>query len=181
MPSVTNIGTIADLIEFVRQHPVTHLVQELGPAVLVGPSKNEEELKKRDEWAYHTVTADMDPVTGNFDMFRDSIVLGVKKARRGPFANTVLVGRAETNDVRVPDDSVSKLHARIKIAEDGSLCLMEAGSTNGTWVNGEKIVNREPVAIVPGDQIVFGLRHFKLYQTEKLYDTMKALVQRFAG
>jgi len=178
----TEIGTIADLIEFVRQHPATHLVQELGPAVLVGPNLNEEELAKGQEWAYHTVArATLDPDSGNLAMFRDSVVLGVRKARRGPFANTVLVGRADTNDIQVPDDSVSKLHARIKIAKDGSLSLTEAGSMNGTWINGKKVEGRESFPIVPGDEIIFGLRHFKLYRTEKLYETMKALVKRFAG
>ena len=46
------------------------------------------------------------------------------------------VGRAETADVLLPNESVSELHAEI-VFDGASWCLRDCGSTNGTLVDGE--------------------------------------------
>ncbi|MDX1583329.1 MAG: FHA domain-containing protein, partial [Thermoanaerobaculia bacterium] len=48
------------------------------------------------------------------------------------------IGRAPTNDIRLEDKSVSGSHARITSTEEGHL-LEDLGSSNGTYVNGNKI------------------------------------------
>ena len=51
----------------------------------------------------------------------------------------VHVGRGAHNDIVVPDDSVSDTHAKIQRRDDGWY-LSDVGSTNGTYVAGQRLV-----------------------------------------
>ena len=48
------------------------------------------------------------------------------------------VGRGAHNDIVVPDDSVSDMHAKIQRRDDGWY-LVDVGSTNGTYVGGQRL------------------------------------------
>jgi hypothetical protein len=48
----------------------------------------------------------------------------------------ITVGRASDNDVVVPDVSISRFHAFVKQGANGEWLIHDAGSTNGTTVNG---------------------------------------------
>ena len=69
---------------------------------------------------------------------------------RVPIVN---IGRAEYNDMQIPDDSVSSQHAKLTRRE-GVWVLTDLGSTNGTLVDGEKIEGDMPIA--PGAFVRFG-------------------------
>jgi hypothetical protein len=61
--------------------------------------------------------------------------------RRGQtfeLADEVTLGRAAGCGVRVEDSYTSSLHARL-FRQNGSLWVEDLGSTNGTWVNAERI------------------------------------------
>lgn len=62
------------------------------------------------------------------------------------------IGRSESNDIVLPDRSVSKHHAQLVQDGDGWR-LIDLKSTNGTRVNGEKA---EEQRLNPGDEIQFG-------------------------
>lgn len=69
----------------------------------------------------------------------------------------VTIGRAADRDVRFDaalDLDVSATHAEIRAA-DGGFEIVDAGSTNGTLVNGRPI--HEPHALRSGDVITFGV------------------------
>lgn len=51
---------------------------------------------------------------------------------------TLMVGRDNTSEIQVPDDSVSRNHASI-VVEDHCFIVRDNGSTNGTFVNGQSI------------------------------------------
>ncbi|MEZ4272905.1 MAG: FHA domain-containing protein [Myxococcota bacterium] len=68
----------------------------------------------------------------------------------------ITLGRAASNTVVLHDPEVSKFHAEI-LAEGNSFVLWDLGSSNGTWVNGEAITNRE---LQPGDEIEFGASRY---------------------
>ncbi|HEY5060243.1 MAG TPA: FHA domain-containing protein [Gemmatimonadaceae bacterium] len=51
----------------------------------------------------------------------------------------VHVGRGAHNDIVIPDDSVSDTHAKIQRRDDGWY-LSDVGSTNGTYVAGQRLV-----------------------------------------
>lgn len=66
------------------------------------------------------------------------------------------VGRRPNSDIVLDDSSVSAMHAQI-IRQGGKWKVLNLLSSNGTFVNGEKIVERE---IVPGDRIAFAGAEF---------------------
>lgn len=79
---------------------------------------------------------------------------GQLKGHRFPIRVPVVnVGRAEYNDIVVPDASVSSAHAKIQLRE-GIWILTDLDSTNGTFIDGERISGEAPVA--PGVVIRFG-------------------------
>jgi len=65
----------------------------------------------------------------------------------------VNIGRADYNDMQIPDDSVSSQHAKLTRRE-GVWVLSDLGSTNGTLVDGERIAEDTPLA--PGAFVRFG-------------------------
>ena len=57
---------------------------------------------------------------------------------------------------------LSKEHAKISIvlSQDGlpRMQLMDLGSTNGTYMNGKRVVKNKPVDLFPGSIVKFGRR-----------------------
>ena len=51
----------------------------------------------------------------------------------------ISIGRTKENDIALDDPSVSKFHASVMINSDGRVVVADTGSTNGTFVDGERI------------------------------------------
>jgi hypothetical protein len=71
----------------------------------------------------------------------------------------ITVGRAANNDVAITDISVSRFHAFFKRSPSGGLQLHDAGSSNGTVVNGFSVCTKEAgpaMDVLAGDSIRFG-------------------------
>ncbi len=62
---------------------------------------------------------------------------GPEHGRRFPLDAEVTIGRSPENDVVLSDPQVSRVHARI-VLDDGRVAIEDAGSLNGTYVNGER-------------------------------------------
>jgi hypothetical protein len=83
---------------------------------------------------------------------------------KGP---VVTLGRESRQDVVIPDMSVSRFHAFAKPGPDGALVLQDAGSTNGTTVNGQSVLTAKagpPRKLKPGDNVRLG--HIELTFTD---------------
>jgi len=65
----------------------------------------------------------------------------------------LVIGRSRSCDVRIRDDSVSRLHAAFVWRAEG-LVLEDMGSSNGTFVNGQRVL--EPRIVAAGDDVRFG-------------------------
>ena len=65
----------------------------------------------------------------------------------------VLIGRGSGADVVIADTEVSTNHASVALV-DGGVALEDHGSTNGTYVNGERVTGRRQLQ--PGDRIQLG-------------------------
>lgn len=63
-----------------------------------------------------------------------------------------LIGRLDDCHIRIPIADVSRKHCEIVI-EDGSITIRDLGSSNGTYVNQERV---EQVALSAGDLISLG-------------------------
>ena len=72
------------------------------------------------------------------------------------------IGRREENDIRLGSDSyISGRHAELRV-EESIFTLTDLGSTNGTFVNGEKLEPNSPRAVSPDDEIVLGQTSLRL-------------------
>jgi len=68
------------------------------------------------------------------------------------------VGRNEENDIFLVDPSVSRNHATLTLETDGAT-VSDLGSTNGTYVNGERVTTCH---VASGDLISFGNTQMRL-------------------
>ncbi|ACU53063.1 FHA domain containing protein [Acidimicrobium ferrooxidans DSM 10331] len=64
-----------------------------------------------------------------------------------------IIGRQSGADVRIDDNRVSRRHAEVTIAE-GTATVTDLGSTNGTFVNGERVAR--PTELQAGDVLRLG-------------------------
>jgi EAL domain-containing protein (putative c-di-GMP-specific phosphodiesterase class I) len=74
------------------------------------------------------------------------------------------IGRRPDINLTLPSKSISKLHAEILVAGDG-LFLRDAGSTNGTFVNGQRVM--QPVPVGENDRIQFADVEFRIGRRQK--------------
>jgi hypothetical protein len=100
----------------------------------------------------------------------------LRKANSGMFADTVLVGRATSNDICIAHSSVSKLHARLRLVQGGIVCL-DAGSSNGTFINGIA-VGKNGTPLASGDLLRFGACGFQVFRPEHLTELLQRMRKR---
>jgi len=77
----------------------------------------------------------------------------LKGKRLGVKTPVVNIGRADYNDLVLPDESVSTTHAKLQRRE-GVWVLVDLDSTNGTFIDGDQIKGEAP--LVPGATVRFG-------------------------
>lgn len=74
----------------------------------------------------------------------------------------IVVGRSSDLDMVLVEDMVSRRHARIAIADE-QIWIEDLGSTNGTFVNGEKI---KRARLKEGDRVLIGTSILKVIASE---------------
>ena len=74
----------------------------------------------------------------------------------------IIVGRSSDLDMVLVEEMVSRLHARIRLV-DGSVNIDDLGSTNGTFVNGERVTHAE---LQEGDRVLIGSNILKVVATD---------------
>ena len=72
----------------------------------------------------------------------------------------ILIGRDASNGVAINDAEISRKHSRISF-QGGKYVLEDLGSTNGTFVNGQRLAG--PVVLKPGDVISLGEQIVLMY------------------
>ncbi|MDH3797842.1 MAG: FHA domain-containing protein, partial [Desulfobacterales bacterium] len=77
------------------------------------------------------------------------------------------IGRINGNDMIMPDYAISKRHAIIDV-EDGAYYLRDAGSTNGTKINGSRLAKKR-VMLKDKDVIGFARYEFTFLYPKSLY------------
>jgi pSer/pThr/pTyr-binding forkhead associated (FHA) protein len=75
----------------------------------------------------------------------------------------IIIGRSSDLDMVLVEDMVSRRHAKISSTE-GEVYIQDMGSTNGTFVNGEKIAGR--ALLHEGDRILVGTSIIKVVAVE---------------
>ena len=70
----------------------------------------------------------------------------------------IVIGRSSELDMVLVEEMVSRKHARIALAE-GTISIEDLGSTNGTFVNGEKV---QQGTLREGDRVLIGTNILKV-------------------
>ncbi|MEM9953581.1 MAG: FHA domain-containing protein [Chloroflexota bacterium] len=80
-------------------------------------------------------------------------------------AQRVIFGRSDSNSNVVPDvdfapygaveKGVSRQHAALEVNED-TLMLLDVGSSNGTYLNGQRLLPNQPRVLRDGDEVRLG-------------------------
>lgn len=126
-------------------------------------------------WSYHTRV-----LRGAFSRAAPGIDLEASsvyplKKTQSRFADTLLVGRSESNDVQIDHASISKLHARIQVVPE-PMTVTDAGSKNGIRVNYEPLEGEHPLA--DGDVVTLGHFMFRFHRPAALYRMLRAADRR---
>lgn len=79
-----------------------------------------------------------------------------------PAEGEIVIGRSSELDMVLVEDMVSRRHAKITVT-GGQIFIQDLGSTNGSFVNGEKI---KRARLNEGDRILVGTSIIKLVATE---------------
>ena len=74
-------------------------------------------------------------------------------------AKITLLGRSRECDCVLNDETVSRQHAALR-QEQGAWFLRDLRSTNGTLVNGTRVLDE--VQVRPGDRVTFGAVAYRL-------------------
>ena len=82
-----------------------------------------------------------------------------QRGRRHEIGDEVTLGRAPGCEVRLEDDYVSQLHARL-FRQGDQLMVEDLGSTNGTFVGGDRVAG--PRVVRPGELLRVGSFAFEV-------------------
>lgn len=72
----------------------------------------------------------------------------------------LIIGRDATNSIAINDAEISRKHSRLSF-QGGKYVLEDLGSTNGTFVNGQRLAG--PVVLKPGDVVSLGEQIVLMY------------------
>jgi hypothetical protein len=137
--------------EFCRKHAHPFLIQEVASAEAPGADKL--------EFSTQEVTGGDDsiPLLSATTVGNLRVVKVVKRDSR-IFVGMVGVGRADNNDIVQDHPAVSKFHAYFTRdpLDERLYSVTDAGSTNGTYVNGVRLKPHDPQRLSPRDLVSFG-------------------------
>lgn len=103
---------------------------------------------------------------------------GVGAGTEYPLEKTdLLLGRDLSNDIVVNDPEVSRRHARL-LLQEGSYILEDLGSTNGTFIRGQRL--GAPLVLRPGETITIGEKVVLKYEVLQTDPNATVVVQRRA-
>jgi len=121
---------------------------------LEGPARVEVEFVAGDRASDVEIEATVEPGTREAWAVFQPLVVGPPL----PICvNRSVIGRSGACDVHIPSENVSRHHAVIW-QEAGSTWVADIGSSNGTYLNGEKVIGA--AQLVEGDRLAFGDTEF---------------------
>jgi hypothetical protein len=146
----------ADAAEFQRLHPHDWLVWEAG------------------EWhpperAGHTVLAD--PGAREPPRAGEALAIALPQDPRRPY---VTLGRGPENDVVVDDATLSRLHVVLMRADDGTWTVRDAGSSNGTRLEGRRLDPGKPEPLPVGSLLEAGSVRLTLHSSPDLLRRLRS-------
>jgi two-component system, cell cycle response regulator len=97
------------------------------------------------------------------------IVLGKPLGKRFVLnSKTMVVGRGSECQIPILDSSLSRAHAQVLKKESGRFYVSDLGSTNGTYLNEQKLTSSSAVEVKNGDLLKMGNMIFKFIGRGKI-------------
>ena len=166
--SVMKIACSLERSDFLMAHPNSVLISaEIRQGILLPASG------KKKNMTMHYRTGGVENNEGNnytpvrFVPIRRPAI----STRSESKARWLTVGRTSDNPIMINDYTVSKQHARIQEdRKNGTFVVEELGSTNGSWINDERLVKGESNTLKSGDTIRFGRHIFTFLNGRMFYD-----------
>jgi adenylate cyclase len=89
------------------------------------------------------------------------------------------IGRGRESDIRVPNKSLSRQHARIVVDTSGTITIADTGSKNGTFIDGQRVEG--PRALSDGQQFCCGDVLFLLSTSEYSVPAPETMVREISA
>ena len=89
---------------------------------------------------------------------RNLVLFGILKTKKEVYKlnkERVSIGRNRNSQIVINNNTISKDHAIIEFDEDGNAIIKDLNSSNGTYVNGQRL-KVIPIRLKTGDKITFG-------------------------
>lgn len=123
------------------------------------------------------------PLSGTrrtFNPQADYLVFPIHKTvAENPDRNVFWIGRVRSNEVVIPDESVSAVHAYLVRSAGGEFHLQDMSSQNGTRVNGLPVAPQgrgEPTTLESGDRVHFGRAEFTFLKMHEFRNLIASLL-----
>lgn len=141
-----------DEAAFVSEHPYPFLIRERTTGNVPIPGGGQRRTARLDRSAL--------PAAGDGFMEESGNVTFFRVFPRDPEGESVVLGRDEAVDISIADGSISSRHAELSLEfdEEDEKCffLTDLGSANGTWLNGDRLVEGERREVSDMDSIRLG-------------------------
>ncbi len=128
---------------------------------------------------YHTRMANRDSgskIAGSGKEIKQFRVLPPKSESGPAFPKKQLIGRSTDRDFSIDHSTVSKRHAFIIFDEEkNSFRMGDAGSTNGTFLNGQAVEAGDPVYLRDGNVVSFGDCDYLFFSPSAFLDLLRRL------
>lgn len=92
---------------------------------------------------------------------------------------TKIIGRGRESDIRVANKSLSRQHARVIVDPSGEVTIVDVGSKNGTFIDGQRIDG--PRLLSDGQQFCCGDVHFLFSATEYSVPPPETIVREISA
>ena len=76
-----------------------------------------------------------------------------------PQDGELFIGRGSDSEITIPEEMVSRKHAKLIVEAQNTVYIQDLNSTNGTFINGERIKKKK---LTEGDRILIGTSVMKL-------------------
>ena len=112
--------------------------------------------ERQDSKTFHTeVAKSLEDLVDAEDQTSAPEVISIEK-QQAVFETMITCGRAKNNDIVIQEVGLSRFHAWFSYrASDKRWCVADATSSNGTFVNGNRLEPDKPQPLNDGDRIGF--------------------------
>jgi len=163
-------------VEFLRMHPFPVLVSNAALHPRVDLSAIRDRTEERD-------TTQAPPSEGGVrlidtDAMEEQPIVVELRPEMGTSPQRLDVGRSRQNHLCLPLPKVSKFHASFTWSSDGrEYYLVDAQSTNGSFVDGVRLVPGQKARILGGSEVKFGPYVFTFYAAGQFREYIERLLE----